>query len=75
MLVVKMPATQNYWEWFLQYDRIASIMTIRRLEHIKRFLYCIGNEKMDKDFPDKLYKMYLLINALKRRFHLLAPTE
>ena len=49
MSVVRMPATRDYWERFLQYDRIASIMTIRRFERIKRFLYCNGNEKIDKD--------------------------
>ena len=73
--VVKMPATRDYWERFLQYYRIASIMSIRRFERIKRFLHCNDNEKMDKDFPDKLFKICPLIDALKERFHLIAPTE
>ena len=50
MSVVKMPATRNYRERFLQYDRIASIMSVRRFERIKRFLHCNDNEKMNKDF-------------------------
>ena len=33
------------------------------------------HEKMDKDFSDKQVKIDLLIDALKERFHLLAPTE
>ena len=73
--VVKMPATRDYWERFLQYDHIASIMSIRRFERIKRFLHCNDNEKMDKDFPDKLFKIRPLIDTLKERFHLIAPTE
>ena len=73
MPVVKMPATRNYWERFLQYDRIASIMSVRRFEHIKRF-HCNDNEKMNKDFPDKLFKIRLLIGTLKERFDLLALT-
>ena len=40
MSVVKMPATRDYWEQFLQYNRIASIMSVQRFEHIKRFLHC-----------------------------------
>ena len=48
MSVVRMPATRDYWERFLQYDRIASIMTIRRFERIKWFLHCNDNEKIDK---------------------------
>ena len=64
MPVVKMPATCNYWERFLHYDdRIASIMSVRRFEHIKRF-HCNDNEKMNKDFPDKLFKIRLLIDTL-----------
>ena len=50
-------------------------MTIQRFERIKRFLQCNDNEKIDKDFPDKLLKIRLLIDTLKERFHLLAPTE
>ena len=72
-------------------------MIIRRFERIKRFLHCNGNEKIDKDFPDKLFKIgswllilsrcwtpfesfynllwNLLIDALKEKSHLLAPTE
>ena len=75
MSVVKMPATRDYWERFLQFDRIASIMSVRRFERIKRFLHCNDNEKMNKYFPDKLFKIHLLIDTLKERFDLLAPTE
>ena len=97
MSVMKMQATRDYWERFLLYDRIASIITIRRFEHIKRFLHCSDNEKIDKDFPEKIFKIEswllillrcwtpferfynllwnLLIDALKEKFHFLAPTE
>ena len=75
MSVVKMPNTRAYWERFLQYDRIASIMSVRRFERIKRFLHCNDNEKMNKDFPKKLFKIRPLIDALKERFDLLVPTE
>ena len=49
-----MPGTRDYSERFLQYDRIASTMTIQRFERIKRFLHCSDHEKMDKDFPHSL---------------------
>ena len=63
MSVVKMPATRDYWELFLQYDCIASIMSVRRFERIKRFLHCNDNEKMNRDFPDKFFKIRPLIDT------------
>ena len=46
MSVVRMPDTRYHWKRFLQYDRIASIMTVLRFERIKRFLYCNENSKL-----------------------------
>ena len=73
--VVRIPVTRDYWKRFLQYDGIASIMTIRRFEPIKRFLHCNDNENEDNDFQDKHFKICLLIGALKERFNLLVSTE
>lgn len=73
--VVRIPVTRDYWKRFLQYDGIASIMTIRRFEPIKRFLHCNDNENEDNDFQDKHFKICLLIDALKERFNLLVSTE
>ena len=75
MSVVRIPATRDYWERFLHCDCIASIMTIRRFERIKQFLHCNDNKKIDKDFQGKVFKIHPLIDVLKERFHLLAPTE
>ena len=73
--VVRMQATRDYWEQSLQYDRLASITTIRKFKRIKKSLHCNHNEKIDKDFPDKLFNIRLLIDALEEKFHLLVPTE
>ena len=73
--VVRMQTTRDYWEQSLQYGRLASITTIRKFERIKKSLHCNHNEKIDKDFPDKLFKICRLIDALKEKFHLLVPTE
>ena len=75
MSVVRRPAIRNYWERFLQYERKASIMTSQRIKRIKRFFHCNDNENIYTDFPDKIFKIHSLIDALKERFHLLVPTQ
>ena len=50
-------------------------MTSQRIERIKRFFHCNGNENIYTDFPDKIFKIRSLIDALKERFYLLVPTQ
>ena len=75
MSVVRRPAIRGYWERFLQYERKASIMTSQRIKRIQRFFHCNDNENIYTDFPDKIFKIHSLIDALKERFHLLVPTQ
>ena len=75
MSIVRMPSQRDYWSQYLQYQRISSVMTIRRFEWIKRFLHCNDNNTMPKDCTDKLYKIRPIIDALKEKFRLFSPTE
>ena len=75
MSIVKMPSTRDYWEQNMGYDKIADVMPTKRFEQIKRFLHLNNNMQMPKDCPDKLFKVWPLINAIKERFQMIAPTE
>ena len=75
MSIVKMPSTRDYWEQNMGYDKIADVMPTKRFEQIKRFLHLNNNMQMPKDCPDKLFKAWPLINAIKERFQMIAPTE
>ena len=43
MSLVKMPSTRLYWSTEFNYDKVASIMAVSRLEKIKNFLHCNDN--------------------------------
>ena len=75
MSIVKMPSTRDYWEQNMRYDKIADVMPTKRFEQIKQFLHLNNNMQMPKDCPDKLLNVQPLINAIKERFQIIAPTE
>ena len=75
MSIVKMPSTRDYWKQNMRYDKIADVMPTKQLEQTKRFLHLNNNMQMPKDCPDKLFKVRSLINAIKERFQIIAPTE
>ena len=75
MSIVKMPSTRDYWEQKMRYDKIADVIPTKRFEQIKRFLHLNNNMQIPKDCPDKLFKVWPLINAIKERFQMIAPTE
>ena len=75
MSIVKMPSTHDYWEWNMRYDKIAGVMPTKRFGQIKRFLHLNKNIKMPKDCPDKLFKVRSLINTIKERLQMIAPTK
>ena len=68
MPIVKMPSTRNHWEQNMRYYQIADVIPTKRFEQIKEFLHLNNNMKMPKDCPDKLFKVWPLINAIKERF-------
>ena len=59
----------------MRYDKIADVMPTKRFEQIKQFLHLNNNMQMSKDCPDKLLKVQPLINAIKERIQIIAPTE
>ena len=76
MSIVKMPSTRGYWERNMQYEKIADvIMPVKRFEQIKRFVHLNNNMQMSKECLDKLFKIRPLIDVLKERFQMIAPTE
>ena len=75
MSIVKMPSTRDYWKQNMRYDKIADVMPTKQLEQTKRFLHLNNNMQMPKGCPDKLFKVRSLINAIKERFQIIAPTE
>ena len=70
-----MPSTRDSWEQNKRFDKIADVMPTKRFEQIKRFLHLNNNMQMPKDYPDKLFKVRPLINAIKERFQIIAPRE
>ena len=75
MSIAKMPSTPDYWEQNMCYDKITDVLPTKRFEQIKRFLHLNNNMQMPKDCPDKLFKVWPLINAIKEPFQMIAPTE
>ena len=75
MSIVKMTSTRDYWEKNMRYEKIADVMPVKRFEQIKRFLHFNNNMQMSKECSDKLFKIRPLIEALKERFQMIAPTE
>ena len=65
-----MPDICDFWERFLQCDRIEFSMTILVHQMISSFN---GNTKIDENCQDKLFKIDTLIHALKERFHCMHP--
>ena len=75
MSIAKMPSTPDYWEQNMRYDKITDVLSTKRFEQIKRFLHLNNNMQMSKDCPDKLFKVWPLINVIKELFQMIAPTE
>ena len=75
MSIVKMLSTRDYWEKNMRYEKIADVMPVKRFEQIQRLLHLNNNMQMPKECSDKLFKIRPLIDALKERFQMIAPTE
>ena len=73
--LVKMPSTRLYWSTEFNYDKVASIMTVSRLEKIKNFLHCNDNLSRPKNCSDRLCKIQPVVDHLKNSFAKIALSE
>ena len=75
MSLVKMPSTRLYWSKEFYFDKVAGVMRINRFEKIKQFLHCNDNLARPENCDDRLYKIRPVVDALKKKFTEICPTE
>ena len=58
-----MSNTNDHLEQNIHNERLAKVMAIKRFKEAKQLLDCRNNMQLTKDYPRKLFKVYLIINA------------
>lgn len=62
MGIIKVPAYVDYWSNNFRYDKIASIMPLKRYQLIRRFLHFSDNEAAD---DDRYYKIRNVFESIR----------
>ena len=77
MTIVKMSQYKMYWSKEFKYDPIASTMTLKRYETLRRFLHVSDNN--DKNNPenavDKLFTVRPLLDLLRNNCIKIEPEQ
>ena len=75
MSIVRMPRARMYWSAGTRYEKVASVMPLRRFETVKRNIHCNDNAARKQDCTDKLYKLRPVVESLLSKFNPITPEE
>ena len=77
MTIVKMSQYKMYWSKEFKYDPIASTMTLKRYETLRRFLYASDNNNKNnpENAGDKLIKVRPLLDLVRNNCIKIEPEQ
>ncbi|CAH1978117.1 unnamed protein product [Acanthoscelides obtectus] len=67
MGVIEFPSYTDYWSQQYRYDKIAHVMSLKRFQKLRRFLYFADNHENQEasTSTDRLYKIRPLLNIVR----------
>lgn len=68
-----MPSYTDYWSLELRYEKVASVMPLKRFQSIRRYLHFSNNDLSEND-PDRYIKIRPLTELIRKNF-LAIPEE
>lgn len=77
MGLVKLPSQRSYWETFMTYTGVSSVMARARFENILRNVHFVNNLEVSDDTKtnDRLWKLRPWIHNLRQNFLQVSPEE
>ena len=77
MGLVRLPSQRSYWETFMSYDGVSSVLSRNRFETILRNIHFVDNLVISEDDKKKnrLWKLHPWISTLRENFLMVTPEE
>nr|XP_047132561.1 piggyBac transposable element-derived protein 3-like [Hydra vulgaris] len=77
MGLVKLPSVRSYWEIFMNYDGVSSVLSRNRFLSILRYLHFVDNLKVTDEVKknDRAWKLRPWLEKLRENFLKVSPEE
>lgn len=61
--IVQMPAYTDFWSHDLRYEKIASVMSLKRYQAIRRYIHFVDNKKVNND---RYFKIRPVLESIRK---------